>query len=60
MTKNIRRLSDNQMKEILQKVSEKITVQFPNFTRKEYIQALKDLQDYEKTLTVFTKPSLYS
>jgi len=53
MTKNIRRLSQNQMEEILKKVSENLTVQFPNFTRKEYIQALKDLQNYEKKLTVF-------
>jgi len=50
MTKNIRRLSQNQMEEILQKVSENLTVQFPNYNRAEYDQALIDLKNYQDRL----------
>jgi len=46
MTKNIRRLSQNQMEEILQKVSENLTVQFPDYNRVEYDQALIDIKKY--------------
>lgn len=47
MTKNIRRLSQNQMEEILQKVSENLTVQFPDYNRVEFDQALIDIKNYQ-------------
>jgi len=50
MTKNIRRLSQNQMEEILQKVSENLTVQFPDYNRVEYDQALIDIKNYQNRL----------
>jgi len=50
MTKNIRRLSQNQIEEILQKVSENLTVQFPDYNRVEYDQALIDIKNYQDRL----------
>ena len=50
MKKEIRRLSYSQMDEILNKISENLTVQFPDFNRSEYNQALIDLKNYQDKL----------
>ena len=48
--KSMNMKTQKQMEEILQKVSENLTVQFPDYNRAEYDQALIDIKNYQDRL----------